>query len=84
MRAIILDFHEFHTSREVHGYLAAKLDFPDYYGHNLDALYDMLTEISEDTCITVVCAGQPYEEGFITVFEDAAQGNRHFFLTGCR
>ena len=28
--------------------------FPEYYGANLDALYDCLTEISEETRLTIV------------------------------
>ena len=28
----------------LHARIAAALDFPDWYGHNLDALYDLLTE----------------------------------------
>ena len=32
-----------------HEYLAHQLRFPAYYGRNLDALYDLLTERSEPT-----------------------------------
>lgn len=38
------------TSREaLHRLLARILEFPDWYGCNLDALYDLLTDISKDT-----------------------------------
>lgn len=38
------------TDREsAHTYLAQQLGFPSYYGRNLDALYDLLTECSEPT-----------------------------------
>ncbi len=33
-----------HSVDELHAALAAVLDFPPYYGRNMDALYDCLTE----------------------------------------
>ena len=82
MKAVILDFHTFDAPRAVHEYLAEHLHFPEYYGKNLDALHDCLTDLSEDICVTVVCAGKDFENGFLAVLEDAAEENRHFFLTG--
>ena len=42
------------TSREkAHQYLAEMLDLPEYYGGNLDALYDVLTEDSRPVEITL-------------------------------
>lgn len=35
----------------VHSYLRALLPLPDYYGNNLDALYDCLTDLSETQLI---------------------------------
>lgn len=40
--------------RGLHAYLAKRLDFPDYYGHNLDALYDLLMSRQEETEIRLV------------------------------
>ncbi|MDO4489043.1 MAG: barstar family protein, partial [Eubacteriales bacterium] len=51
MRKIILDFYKINTKEAAHDYLAEKLGFPEYYGKNLDALYDCLTEIAEPTAI---------------------------------
>ena len=36
-----------------HAHLAERLDLPSYYGRNLDALYDVLTEIGADTEIVL-------------------------------
>lgn len=41
------------SKEELHTLLAEKLSFPSYYGRNLDALYDMLTERTELTCIVI-------------------------------
>ena len=40
---IELDGREMTDRHHTHDYLASKLQFPDYYGRNLDALYDLLT-----------------------------------------
>ncbi len=37
----------------LHLLIAQTLSFPDYYGHNLDALMDCLTDIREPSVITV-------------------------------
>ena len=43
---ILLDFSGLEGRRAIHTYLACKLSFPDYYGNNLDALFDCLTELN--------------------------------------
>lgn len=54
MNYVILD-GELMTSREIaHTYLAAKLDFPSYYGKNLDALWDILSTVSEPIQIKLI------------------------------
>ena len=58
MRKITLDFGgpasaAAFTRREIHEYIAEKMDFPEYYGHNLDALYDCLTDIAEPTAVGI-------------------------------
>lgn len=53
MKKILLDFGVADSQEQVHDYLALVLDFPEYYGKNLDALYDCLTDICEDTCVGI-------------------------------
>lgn len=50
---IHLNLSAVRTRKELHQYLKDKLRLPDYYGENLDALYDSLTESKEDRLIQV-------------------------------
>lgn len=47
METIVLDGALMPTREQAHSYLAAQLRLPDWYGGNLDALYDLLTERGE-------------------------------------
>jgi RNAse (barnase) inhibitor barstar len=58
--------------KDGHDYLAEALDFPDYYGKNLDALYDCLCEIKAD--IEIVNASM-VDKDIIDTFKDAASEN---------
>lgn len=43
----ILDGKQMVSKKETHLYLQETFGFPQYYGKNLDALYDCLTEMRE-------------------------------------
>ena len=51
---VVLDFKNILDKIMMHQYLKEKLEFPDYYGNNLDALYDMLTSLEEGTFIEII------------------------------
>jgi ribonuclease inhibitor len=53
MREITLDVKKMTSPAKAHAYLRDVLDFPDYYGENLDALHDCLGDISEPTLIKI-------------------------------
>ncbi len=48
-----LDLSHFKTIDEIHQYFATELEFPIYYGFNLDALYDVLSERIRPLCIEI-------------------------------
>ena len=54
MKTITIDCTPIETPAVLHQLLAEQLHFPDYYGHNLDALYDCLTELEENIQLTLV------------------------------
>ena len=49
MKTIIIDCAQIRDRRQMHEILARELEFPQWYGHNLDALYDCLTQIGTPT-----------------------------------
>lgn len=48
MHVCILDGREIRDRETLHDVLAASLRLPDWYGRNLDALYDCLTDAGEE------------------------------------
>ena len=54
MKQITLDGAKMRTKPAAHAELKRALKFPPHYGANLDALWDMLTEISEPVTVTFV------------------------------
>lgn len=47
MKTIEINLGNVRTREEFHEEVSQKLNFPDYYGKNLDAMYDCLTDILE-------------------------------------
>ena len=48
-----LDGRQISDKKQLHDQLSMVLGFPAWYGSNLDALYDCLTDIHEDTLLVV-------------------------------
>ena len=60
--------------KEGHDYLKEVLNFPDYYGKNLDALYDCLCEIGIETEIILINSDEVSKD-VIDTFVDASAEN---------
>lgn len=81
MKQITLDGALLSDAAQTHDYLKERLQFPDYYGKNLDALYDALTDL-HDTQITIT-APKKDEANFqkvMRVFHAAAGENESLKL----
>ena len=61
MKQITLNGNRLGDAAQVHDYLKEVFEFPEYYGKNLDALHDCLTDL-EDVEITITA---PDEDGAI-------------------
>lgn len=76
MRTIYLKSSNMLTKKQVHKYFKKVFDLPEYYGNNLDALWDVLTERIEETKIVLDNEDllmenlSEYGESIIELFED--------------
>lgn len=49
-----LDCRQMTDKQAAHAYLKKELSFPEYYGNNLDALFDVLTDRAEPTELVLI------------------------------
>lgn len=83
MQEVYLNGRDYESPEELHEFLAKELEFPEYYGGNLSALYDMLTELGDDTRIVVDLSGVEDDamldmlERIAEVMTDAADENAY-------
>jgi len=76
MKVIIIDCAHFVTKDAAHEYIAKALDFPTYYGKNLDALADCLSEVPKSVSVVIINAAIArahiggYVDGIIEAFSD--------------
>ena len=71
-----------HSRQEAHDEIARAMGFPEYYGRNLDALWDMLTTTSGTAVMTNVSGMLNALGGYgcrlLKTFYDAAEENGRF------
>ena len=53
MRTVILNAADCASQEALHAFLARQLGFPTWYGNNLDALHDCLSEVRDETSIVI-------------------------------
>lgn len=76
-----IDCSLFDSKLSLHEYLQKELDFPLYYGKNLDALFDLLSERKEETEIIIENFDKlkekfgSYADAFLDVLHDSAEEN---------
>ena len=87
MREYDIDLTDVESAEELHALLRERLPLPGYYGSNLDALYDVLTERADgwslvlsgiDTAEAVLGS---YFGRFRRMLEHAAQDNPRFTVS---
>ena len=84
MTIFILDGNEMKTKEDAFEHIAKTCLFPSYFGHNLDALADCLSEVHSDTVIILMNRDALLESlgeyGFtmLEVFRENSIGNYAF------
>lgn len=81
VKEYFIDCEKLCEQKAAHRYLAKALELPEYYGKNLDALFDCLTEKAECTILfngaeKVYKAGG-YGASILDVMRNAAAANPH-------
>ena len=64
MRDLTIDLRKLKKPEQLHEMIARELSFPDYYGKNLDALYDLLSVYPETLRIMVLKDPSEEESGW--------------------
>ena len=86
---IILDGAIVTDRASLHDQLAEKFGFPDYYGRNLDALYDLLASYPVQVHVDVLHPAQlqqnlgNYGNSLIHTLRDAANTNKNLKISIC-
>lgn len=74
---VLCDFARLGTPDAVYDYLSGELHLPPYFGRNLDALHDCLTDVGAPTRLILTGTGSPCGQHFLRVFRDAARRNKY-------
>lgn len=82
MEAITLHCAGIETKQQLHAALASALNFPEWYGHNLDALYDCLTELRDIHLVLAQWQTLPeWRAAFQAVLQDAENDTQSLIIT---
>ena len=85
MNEVILDCREMTDRERLHGLLARELHFPEWYGRNLDALFDLLTTLPGQWTLLLTHASAleqlgNYKQAFLDTLQDAQAENPHLHI----
>lgn len=83
MTKVILNGKRMITKEKTHAYLKRKFDFPDYYGRNLDALWDLLSVWDKELLIVIINKADvienlnSYGNSLLKLFDELDDENRN-------
>lgn len=85
---VVLNGENIKSREELHTFLAEAFHFPEWYGKNLDALYDCLGDLQENVELCVLEDKKlvehlgNYGKAFFKVLRDVAKENDHLIVRG--
>ena len=88
MKRALIDGRSCRDKQTLHRQLKDQLAFPDYYGNNLDALYDILSTAQEPFEIELINREElignlgGYADALLATLQDAAANNAFLHLSG--
>lgn len=86
MRKLCINLYETDNRETLHQKFKEAFEFKEDYGNNLDALYDMLTEISKPMQLVLnldkafLKHDEKYKAAFLRMLKNAAYDNRDLTL----
>ena len=88
MNIIILDGSLMTSREKTYRHIAKELRLPDYFGKNLDALYDLLTDlyVNDDTIVILINCRKmkkslgEYGDRLIQAFTNASEEKNFIFI----
>lgn len=85
---LVLDGNLIKDKEMLHNHMEKTLDFPEWYGGNLDALYDCMTDLMEELDVEFLNWDRmeenlgDYAGKVLRVLRDAAEMNLNILLIG--
>lgn len=84
MREVELNGKRMTSETSATEYLFDMFEFPEYYGEDLEAIYDALSDITEETRVQIInreyMENSSFGSRLIWIFEDAASDNDRLTL----
>ncbi len=86
MSIYLLDGKDMKDRETAYDVIAEALDLPEWFGRNLDALYDCLTELGEEQAAVFVNTAElisalgDYGESMLACFRDASEAAGFTFI----
>ena len=84
MKEIVIDGRTVRSMEDIHSLLKTELSFPHWYGNNLDALFDILTDLHGEVSLSLLHADALSEAigglspRLVRLLNDAAEENPLF------